>query len=393
MRISISLPVGADLGPFHLTILQRGGGRPTHASVPERVIPIPDQSLPLRFLRVVPDQRGYWSFGALDVERDVDVQLSRLPSGPHGWWHHLHKATQHGLDRGRGIRVGIVDEALAVQSKTSCISHVENAGLLPATGRQSLRAFRPEVDHGHAVTSLLASRCISSTGYQGMAPGAEVIFASAAADDSKRLRSGRVSRAIHHLVYDRECDIISISAGESRHSIPEIEAALMDAWDRGSLCFLASGNTAEGEILYPARYPDALSVAALGMRGFAPRLTAERVLDDESSRHEVLSGFYQWYNSTVIGQADFIAAGSNVIWSLDHQAAGALNGTSFACPIAAGVAAAILAQDGTYATLPRTAARAQYARNLLARRSLPAAPQLGAQAIGAGVRYGVIGAA
>jgi subtilisin len=223
-----------------------------------------------------------------------------------------------------------------------------------------------------------------------MAPGAEVVFAAAGADDSERLPSARVANAIDHLAQRIGCDFISVSAGDCPEPLPEIEAAVQDAWDAGTVCFFASGNLCpDTEILYPARYPECLSVAALGVRGFAPEGTEEH-LHDIGSKRDVVEGLYWWRHSSVIDLADFLAAGSNVIWTADHRASGAVNGTSFACPIAVGAAAGLCARDPGYLALGRTAARSRHALELARQQALPVKPLSAAGGRPAGVNYGII---
>lgn len=309
-------------------------------------------------IAVVAEELGYWSALVVDLSRDIDVTLQPLPSaGPLGWWHDFHGVqARMGAARGAGVRVGVVDEALAAQQPGSCIAHVTNLFDQAWGGPPSNRAATPRVEHGRATTSLIGSRCGTAGGYDGMAPGAEILFSAAGADHGPALAVPRVANGIDCLVLDHQCDLVSVSAGDFAVPVDAIRNAVERAWENGALCFFAAGNQG-GAPLYPARYPRCLAVAAVGKIGFAPATSAESLQDSQASV-PVGTDFYLWGNSASGPGVDFIAAGSNVIWSDSGRAARAVSGTSFACPIAVGIAAVILGREhAQYAAMPRDAAR------------------------------------
>jgi subtilisin len=311
-------------------------------------------------ITVATEEHGQWCALIEDVSRDRDVVLQPLPDqGPFGWWHELHGVACASPDRGPGITVGIIDEALKPQGPASCIHHVTNLfDQAWGASRPDGRAGRPFAEHGHAVTSLVASRCDGPSGYQGMAPAAQVFFAAAGEDGSRNLSPTRVANAIDMLVDEIACDIITTSAGDLEETSPAITKAVTRAWERGTLCFFAAGNQG-GSPLFPACEARSLAVAAMGRRGFAPKDAAE-FLEDERSSLTCGTDFYLWWRSARGNGTDFIAAGSNVIWTSNHHAARAESGTSFACPIAAGVAAAILSKNlGRLSGLNREAQRSE----------------------------------
>jgi len=86
-----------------------------------------------------------------------------------------------------------------------------------------------------------------------------------------------------------------------------------------------------------------LSVGAIGKRGFAPPSSFEHS-HDVLSRVSIDADHYLWEYSAVGPDLKFLAPGSNVIWDHLGRSADALNGTSWAAPIAAGVAAVILSE-------------------------------------------------
>jgi subtilisin len=269
----------------------------------------------------------------------------------------LHNVTVASATRGSGIRIGIIDEALKLQGPHSCIAHVHNDTGWP--GCSILRATTPKCDHGQAVSSLIASRPLTGRGFEGIAPGAEVYFCGAGADQSHRLLKGRLVSCIDYLAQHRQCDIVSISAGDSATPIPEIEAAVGAAADHGAICFFAAGNDRIAR--FPACYNECFAVAALGQAGNAPRGTVIES-EDLNARNKLLDGStYLWNRSARGAGVDFCAPGIGVIWNMDGISAEVSFGTSFACPIAVGVAVSLLSRDATYGKMSRDRARWQYA--------------------------------
>ncbi|MEK1888214.1 MAG: S8/S53 family peptidase [Phyllobacterium sp.] len=302
---------------------------------------------------------GYWSTIVYSPLKSERVDLRPLPKvGPISWWHKLAGVTSSDTRRGSGVTIGVIDAGLQLCADDPSLSHVQKLGDqkqygVPADG------LLPEASHGNAVTSLVFSRTVGSDGFQGLAPGAQGFFLSArlAASPIKvGLNPGMVANGIRELASKRDCDIISISAGDCSKPTTVVHDAVLDARDVGTLCFFASGNRG-GAPLYPACYPEAISVAAMGRRGFAPHETVE-ARDDFQSLVNIGAEHYLWDGSATGANVKFIAGGSNTIWDYGGHAARAVSGTSFAAPVAAATAAVILAGTSKlWRSLPRSARR------------------------------------
>jgi len=163
MRIRTILDNGQPPSSVLATFTMEGGRQYQGRFVGNEILVEPGL-LPVRSVELISEESGYWGVHEMDLSNDRDVIFLSLPTdGPLGWWHEVHGVSHDPcLSRGGGIRVGIIDEALAPQGPESCIRHVENLGLYPAIRRNPPRGYSPLVDHGHAVTSLLASRCSGS---------------------------------------------------------------------------------------------------------------------------------------------------------------------------------------------------------------------------------------
>ena len=317
-----------------------------------------DAEFDIAEIHLLAREGGYWGLSFIPAPSTVSCVIPRLPDGPMAWWHALHGVHSPVNTLGVGIRIGVIDEALAAVEPHSPIVHVTNIGSEGWDSNHS-RAFEPFTSHSMAICGLIAGRVSgSNVHFQGIAPGAEVFFAAAGEDDTEALDAVRLVTAIDILAGKYQCDIICFSAGDCPEPLPHIEAAVRAAQDRGCLCFVAAGNLG-GEALYPACYADCLAVGALGRVGLAPPDTFESA-QEKASSGTVVDGLFLWRDSAKGAQVDYLAAGL-AVFALQQSGVYSVCGTSYAAPITAGLAAVILSRDSRFRSLPRDRSRATYA--------------------------------
>ncbi len=308
---------------------------------------------------------GHWGAVINRPFKSQSIRLKSLPAdGPLGWWHGLVGIDRPDITRGKGVRVGVIDEGLEFNPNDDTLSHLtllgDNELDYPVVGDTRLL---PSTHHGNSIASLLFSRSTSATGYQGIAPGATAFFYGARlpkrfdANDRRRgLNPSLLASAIEDLSGSHRCDIIVVSAGDLVQDKPHLHEAIIDAKKRGTLCFFAAGNDRQ-RLLYPARYPEALAVGAIGKRGYAPEGVFEHH-HDRYSAIDVCDGYYLWDGTALGPDLQFVAPGSNLVWEHYGKPADAVSGTSWAAPIAGGTAAAILSETmPLWSGLSRTAER------------------------------------
>ena len=135
----------------------------------------------------------------------------------------------------------------------------------------------PNDDNGHgtAMASIIAGRGSFSTSavpFVGPAAGA-IILPVKVLDAANQGTEFWLAEGIRYAV-QAGADVINLSLDFARNYVPgaSLRAALADARAAGVVVVAASGNTGDGRVLYPAAFPDVLSVGAVrldALRGYA----------------------------------------------------------------------------------------------------------------------------
>lgn len=303
---------------------------------------------------------GFWRCLLNDVAEKTYVNCPPITThGPLGWWHNVHGVNVVDSRRGSGLRIGVIDESLPPDVS---LRHVERLGWIHRSKvYEDNQSF---TSHGLAVCGLLTARIDGTDGFEGMAPGAEVIFVSARSQGyTRKIHPQSVAAGIRLLALERRCDIISVSAGDCETPRENIKEAVEDALDAGCICMFAAGNRS-GPLQYPAKYKGVVAVTALGRIGLGPNGSMTRFHEMNSCAWRA-GDLYAWECASGEG-VGCIAAGVGLIMNNDGRSYTDVSGTSFATPVAAGVLAAALAADKTYLNL-QGHARAMYAMRKLRR--------------------------
>jgi len=367
----------SPMGGQALLYLRSLPGAPRAASVTQTIAVSGDVSFAFHpgwiptALVVAPGGR-YWNTLVRGPKAGHSLYLQELPAeGPLGWWHEVLGITDYDAARGEGIRVGVLD--------TGCGPH-GYLDQVKIVGAYLNGCFDPQAgadieEHGTHVCGILGAQPAgdSARRYAGIAPGAEIFSIRVFPGGAATATQADIVNGIDHLSRTLQVDLINLSLGANQAS--EIERdAITDALERGTLCLCAAGNGA-GAIEYPAAFPEAVAVSALGKEGWAPEgtLSATRYPHDSECYGE--DGLFLASFSCFGDGIECCAPGVGIVSTIpnriegqaDDDAYAAMDGTSMSAPAACGVLAALLSRDTAFRALPRDLTRSLRARQILRR--------------------------
>lgn len=250
---------------------------------------------------------------------DTDVTVSSLTPSDPGFsrqWQHDYIGTRYAWAagfKGQGVKIAVIDTGLAENHEDLANNVIEGknfvdnaAGTPHTTDNQS---------HGTHVAGIIAADDNGKGGI-GIAPDAKVSgYCVFPAGENSGAEIADVKRAIKAAIEDRY-DIINLSLGGSNYD-NDYEKIINDAYANGIAVFAAAGNDDAECNNFPAAFSSAISVGAV---------------NENSSR-----AFFSNYGSTV----DLSFPGTE-IYSTVPSGYSKGQGTSQACPAAAGTAAVIL---------------------------------------------------
>lgn len=216
------------------------------------------------------------------------------------------------LTRGAGVTVAMVDSGVDLNHP-----QLEVAKFHDFTGT----GYRDCLGHGTAVAGIIAGRYLKGVPYHGVAPDAQLIVlkqTNAESGGDVRVLARAIRRAA-----DLKADVINVSV--QAHDHPELRAAVQYARSRDAVIVAAAGNVEKEDgtpaPAYPAAYEGVLAVGSATPAGALA----------ESS------------NATT--PVALLGPGQQIVstWTGKSYMSG-LEGTSFAAPYVAGVAALVRAR-------------------------------------------------
>jgi subtilisin family serine protease len=219
--------------------------------------------------------------------------------------------------QGEGVKVAVLD--------TGCDIYHEDlvANLLP--GMNIINPKRPPLDGCRHGTHCCGTICASNNdiGVVGVAPKSNVIPVKILDDEG----GGDMIHVAKGIIWaaDNGADIISLSLG-CPYPIQQVRKAIQAVSSRGVPVFVAAGNANLKQLLYPAGYPETISISAIDK-------------DFKKARF-----------SNVAKNLDFFAPGKDILSTIPNNQYGILSGTSMACPWAAGIAALLLSYTRNHKT-------------------------------------------
>lgn len=292
---------------------------------------------------------GYWGMYRRDVTLNKGATLALQPIDMAAPDYLAQLYGGSAMDAGAGVTVGVIDTGVddthpdieLAGGAAFVVAESDAGGAGPAA---------VDGDHGSHVAGIIASRGSAPSGRPGVAPGVRLMSYRVFPNAGTGATNYDIIRAIDRGVSDG-CDLLNLSLGGSTRD-EAVREAIKDAFDNGTLCFVATGNDGRGPVSYPARWPEAVAVSALGCTGTFPAESSETldVAAPFSTQDDTVfvAGF-----SNVGEEVDLTGPGVGIVSTVPGGGYGVMSGTSMACPAVTGMAAALLACHPDVLAMPR----------------------------------------
>jgi hypothetical protein len=327
--------------------------------------PVASTSTPSAIL-VIP-AGNFWTMVKRAPGLAETIDCPPLPTdGPLGWWHKLLGFSTLDLSAGKGVKVGVADTGCGPHE---CLQHVQDTGAFVG-GTLSPAPAGTDVDsHGTHVCGIIGARPISRGQYGGMAPGADLYIARIFSGPDTGANQGDIANAIDALSRDRLVDLLNLSLGSTQPSQIEHDA-IIDAYERGTVCVCAAGNDG-GPVNWPGAFPECITASALGLLGWGPDGSLASTRVPTVSGMIGKSNYYLANFSSFGSQLLCAGPGVGIISSVPERFGLkgpylAMDGTSMASPAVCGLLAVLLSNSKEYAAATsRDRGRSDVAKTVL----------------------------
>lgn len=218
---------------------------------------------------------------------------------------------------GSGVKVAILDTGVKADHEDLVIAAEANA-----TGSSLTTGSGTAADangHGTHVAGIVGAKANNGKGGVGIAPDATLYAVNVLTGGDNAGTDWAIMQGIKQAI-DWKVDIINMSLGGVGRN-EKCQKVVTEAYNAGIAIFVAAGNEGVNRVNYPANYDNVICVAAT---------------DQNNSRTD-FSTYGSWVDLSAPGVA---------IWSTYNDGKyTSMDGTSMACPVAAGEAAVILSGD------------------------------------------------
>ena len=255
-------------------------------------------------------ERQSWETWVLENLDNPDPAIS----DPQWWpfqWHHdvINSYEAWGVTTGSSnVTVAVVDSGVAGHEDIARLGSVDIG-----------RGTSDIVGHGTHVAGIIAGSLGNGLGGAGVAPGVSILSVKVTYDEDGNYHDADLAKGIRAAV-DNGADIINMSLGGVWPN-SAVESAINYALDNGVTVLAAMGNDGSNAVRYPAAYNGVIAVSAT----------------DPTGQRAYYSNHGSW--------ADVSAPGSD-IYSTVPDGYAYMEGTSMACPVAAGVCALYMSAYG-----------------------------------------------
>jgi hypothetical protein len=344
---------GADVVAF-TDFAQREGASGGTDAAGEVTLSLPSTSI--ERLYVYPPLSGYWGAfqEGVTASGQLTVPLTPIDLGFLDIVRHYYGSSEFQPET--GVQVGVIDTGAGPHGDLNIVS-----GVNTVTGEPRQESADAH-GHGTHVSGLIGSGGAPPTGLRGLAPGVPLRAYRVFPAGGGGATNYSILKAMI-LAANDGCDIVNLSLGGGPAD-QVVQEAVADARDSGMLVMVAAGNDDRSRVSFPAAYPLATAVSALGREGTFPPGSLELgdVLrpPDGADPAEFIAAF-----SNVGPQIATTAPGVGCLSTVPADSFGAMSGTSMASPVASGAVACLLSRDPGVFAMERDAARSQAIATLL----------------------------
>lgn len=258
----------------------------------------------------------YYEPDALCYLMDYDYSKDRYFSEQMDWAHGCSKAPEAWTCGvyGNDVRVAVIDSGVMVEHEE--LSHAVVEGVSFVDGSPATTAVN---SHGTSVAGIIAAAA-NGKGVVGVAHRAKIVPIKVV--DSGSFKVSTICQALDAAM-NMDVDVINLSLGLTSQ-VDSLKEAIDEAISMGIIVVASSGNVSgsvyQGDCVYPAYYPNVISVGNLTRAN---------------------AGFEIYSGSIANSQVTVCAPGTSVITANSSSASsyGRGVGTSFSCPYVSGIAA------------------------------------------------------
>ncbi|QWE98160.1 S8 family serine peptidase [Cupriavidus sp. EM10] len=305
---------------------------PVEAKTDEHgVATVPSQNGLAEYVLAVPFA-GYWAKaqrGVLASQGVVSFVLDNLDPTHDDCRKHHYPTTPPQNAHSASVKVAVID--------TGIDSHCDLSNVVCRTSHAQADDEDDIYDNGTGHGTHVAGIIGGNGVIRGIAPNASLMSYRVFERGARETVTFNIYTALSAAVRDG-ADIINLSLGQGETD-RVLALAIQDAEAQGVLVVAASGNDGHDKPTYPASYAEVVSVAAVGRVGTFPAdslhgCNVQRVKGTDSQ--DFVPGFSNH------GKVELAAPGVAVVSTIGIEGYAALDGTSMACPVVSGFAAALL---------------------------------------------------
>lgn len=252
------------------------------------------------------------------VEQDFVARASATPNDPSYslQWHlpKIQAPTAWDLTTGAaGVPIALIDSGVDSTHPDLSSKVVAGWNYIGSNSDTS-----DQLGHGTETAGVLAAASNNGFGIAGVS-WANTIMPLVVLNGANFAYYSDIASAINYAA-DHGVRVVNISIGGSTSS-SVMQSAVDYAWSKGTVVFAAAGNSSNSTLNYPAACTNAVAVSA-------------------TDANDALA-YFSSYGSDI----DVAAPGTSIVTTVMGGGTSAVDGTSFSSPIAAGVAALMLAAN------------------------------------------------